>query len=460
MRFVTKILALFLMLISLSAYAKEDTKKVILYPKFIITYAADFAAFKNYMNESKEEYRLRRASELVAQSKGTMRQRLTFNNQTINEDGYHSSQSTSDVTTTFADPQIMLIMMKAYDKFDYSYERDKAASRVNIGQELSGQLQSKLFALKERNLISDDNSNLDITSGKYSVDEMDDRIDAEKGGYRDGRSAKEMAEIANHFLYGHWSYYAGEYSNTKQIKVTIFIEEIGGSIKTFEAIGSEQGEAMGKIANMVFAYLYANRNYHDPVATFSNLEIIRPNSVDDLITHTESEAYCASQGEGYRLPYYQEAIGMINQPYGPDGNIFLSPDKNYAVSNLQGGSIQLKLVPGKDNTGSSVQRVYANERLSYFCVKGDFKQVSTEEMYSELYSGFYKLRSEYGNEILPEVCRDEYDDFGIKKMKDMVVKIAKKDPSPRINGVIKYCMITYLKNRPELFKEFSLITRL
>jgi hypothetical protein len=464
MKTFTKILLLIFAFTSVNTHAKEahynTSKKVILYPKFIITYSEDFAAFKSYMNESKEEYRTRRAGELAAQSKGSARQILSFNNQTQEGSTLTASQSLSDTTTTFADPEIMQIMMQAYDKFDYNYETNKRLSRRNMSQELSGQLQSKLFTLKERNLISDDNSNLDFTYGKYSIAEMNEKIYASKN-HTESRNAREISKIATHFLYGHWSYYVNEQSNTKQIKVTIFVEEIGGSIKTFEAIGSEQGEAMEKIANQVFAYLNINRNYNEPVSSFSDLNVVRPNSMDDVKTHTEAVAYCAAQGDEYRLPYSSEVIAMISQPYGPDGNIFLSGNKNYAVADLQGGGAPLKLIPAKNNnSGNSLQITTPSERISYFCISENVKQISTEKMYEQLYSAFYKLRNDYDMDITPELCSDKYDEFGIKDMKNIAIKIAKKDPTPRIKGTVKHCMITYLRGHPELFGELALISRL
>jgi len=426
-------------------------KKVILYPRFLIMYSSDFGAFKTYMNESKEEYRTRRSRELISASKG-IRDISSYNN---TAGPYGVTNSSSEIITSGVDPEVIKLMLQAYDKFDNSYDINKSASRRNIGIELSGQLQAKLLNLKENNLISDDNSQLDVTSGKYSIEEMDDRIAGASGGFSTGRTAAEMANIATHFLYGFWSY-----SSLNQIKVTIFIEAIGGNIRTFEAVGSEEGGAMDKIAKMIFTYLHANRNFNDPVANFHDFKIVRPNSVTDVKSHTEADSFCAEQGAGFRLPYANEVVAMLSQPFGPNGNIFLSTDKSYTVADLQGGVLPLKIVPGYDKEQNySLQETSANERLSYFCVKGGNveEKSSVDNMYNKLYTGFSEFRLSHGNKITTELCSDDNNSFGIKTMKDIAIKIAQSDQAPNIKGVVKNCMITYLKKRPELFKELMLL---
>lgn len=235
---------------------ESQSDRIILYPQFIIENAANFPEFIQYMDQTKDEYRKKRAEEFI--------------------DG--SKNGNGEVNTEFA-----RVLLKAYGQFVNAYEVNKKDSQKGVDIELAEQLKSSITSVIDQNLISDKDVPIIFSHGFRAIGEMQNRINDYNGTSYDKLSnsttAGDIEQVATHYIYGYWSYYQAPSSNKRMIKVSVNLEQIGGMIKTFEAIGDPQGGAMDKIAKSILDYAMGRNRYVGVVNPFPHLKIKQPLSV-------------------------------------------------------------------------------------------------------------------------------------------------------------------------------------
>jgi hypothetical protein len=455
-----------------SGYAQQQSEQIILYPKFKMYHAADFTAFQQYLKETKEEYRTRRTSELVKISKGNTFSETIKTSERVRSFFGNVSETDRDITTTIGggvDPQLVGAILQAYNQFDSNYDTNKHQSRQGVDMELSGQLSAAITTMMEDSLISDDNAPIVFSQGSRSVRELQHYMDGEDSlhkytSYR--TNSHDIADNATHFLYGHWSEFQSA-NGRRMVKVTVNLEKIGGAVKTFQAVGNIQGEAMNIIAEKLLNYAVGRDSYIDVINPFEGMQIKKPLRTNDTKTYREAAQFCALQSNrkySFRLPYAYELQNMPGK-YQRGGAYFVDTDHySYAVADAQGSVVPAKLVPLHEvnDNQSRVQEARMQEPLRYFCVSGTApKQVDlTEELYSELYTSFHALREANDGKITQSLCQDTQDKHDVATIKDIAFEVIAHDANPKLTGVLKQCLMAYLKPRGHFHKEYSVLRKL
>lgn len=389
--------------------------KITLYGDIRITHSANFQSFNTYLSENRESYRSRRATELRNLSQ------TPFGN----------------------DVEMAHAMMTAYRQFDDDYTNFKAQSTQGVGLSLSNQLKATLTRLREEHMIQHKDAKFYFTHGKWSTFNMNGKLYPNQ--VTQNLPASKIAEVANTFIYGYW-----DEIDKDNINLTVMIEPVTGEIHTFAAVGAATGEAASLVANQMFLYLQGRKNYEPIKNPIPHLSIKQPIKINDVKTHGEAVTFCEAQsmatGESYRLPYSSELLAMPGQ-YHKGGVYFVdTKNKSYAVADNMGSFLTYKLTPA-NKAGDTVrlQKADPNEKLSYFCVKGKATNhaLELERLYAQL-RDHIKLFREQGHNFDKATCQNANNVY-MRSIKDSVIAIKRLNPAFPIEGVIRACVVRYLK---------------